>query len=67
MGKCWTFRGDKEIDTHLEKWTKQHEKSFHIRQALRQYVQRGTNYVQVEDVKIEEVEGEVELNLDDWS
>lgn len=37
MGKCWSFRGDDELDPDLEKWSKQHEKSFHIRQALRLY------------------------------
>lgn len=66
MGKCWSFRGCEEIDEYLEKWTKQHEKSFHIRQALRQYVQKGSSFVQTESVEIEEAEGDVELNLDDW-
>lgn len=68
MGRCWSFRGDDELDHFLEKWSKQHEKSFHIRQALRKYLSQGSNYyVQVnEHVQPMPIyEGEVELCFDD--
>ena len=38
MAEHWTFRGDKQLDPILRIWTEQNEKSFHVRQALRQYV-----------------------------
>lgn len=36
--KIWTFRGDKQLDPILKKWSDQSEKSFHLRQALRGYL-----------------------------
>lgn len=65
--KTWTFRGDDELDQILLKWSKQHEKSFHIRQALKQYL-NGSNFIRqsVDPFEIEVEHGEVEISLDEW-
>lgn len=71
--QVWTFRGDCELDPILEKWTKQNEKSFHVRQALRQYC-FGARPVQQQMIfefqpavmMGEEILNEPELSLDEW-
>lgn len=70
MGRTWSFRADDELDPILEKWSKQHEKSFHIRQALRLYRAKGSGFVYDEHIQVMptyEEEKEVELCLDDWA
>lgn len=44
--KSWSFRGDYELDPILKKWSKQSEKSFHVRQALRQYLLQGRDLIE---------------------
>lgn len=66
--KTWTFRGDDELDPLLEKWSKQHEKSFHVRQALRLYL-NGSSFIRQSVDPVEQIEvepGEVEISLDEW-
>lgn len=66
--KIWTFRGDGELDPILTKWSKQSEKSFHVRQALRQYL-NGTNFIQTSfDLsKQTEIEPqEAEISFAEW-
>lgn len=65
--KIWTFRGDGELDPILTKWSKQSEKSFHVRQALRQYL-NGNNLIQMssDPAQVEVERGEVEVSFDEW-
>lgn len=68
MGRCWSFRGDDELDPMLKKWSKQNEKSFHIREALRKYLSSREKFVQIsfdEHVQTMPV-NEGELFLEDW-
>lgn len=66
MGKCWSFRGDDELDPILEKWSKRHEKSYHIRQAIRQYRTSGCKYVEVDERVQEMPVYDGEISLDEW-
>lgn len=71
MGKHWTFRGDKQLDPILREWTDQNEKSFHVRQALRQYlfgVTVPTTRIQIPDIQsiISDDDKNIELSFDDW-
>ena len=67
MGQCWSFRGDDELDPVLKEWSKRHEKSFHIRQALRLYRSQGDNYYVKASEHVQEMPVyEGELCLEDW-
>jgi predicted transcriptional regulator len=65
--RTWTFRGDSELDPILKRWSKQSEKSFHVRQALRSYI-HGSTFIQArfESEQVEVERGEVEMNFDEW-
>lgn len=67
MAKGWTFRGDSELDPILERWSRQGEKSFHVRQALRIYL-NGNQFIRqsVEPEQLEAELGEVEISFDEW-
>ena len=67
--RTWTFRGDGELDPILAKWSKISEKSFHVRQALRQYINGGIPYLHNEisyESSPENEQLEVELSLSEW-
>jgi len=66
MAKGWTFRGDDELDPILERWSKQSEKSFHVRQALRLYL-NGNQFVRQNVGPEPDAEPEeVEISFDEW-
>lgn len=69
--KTWTFRGDRELDPILKKWSKQSEKSFHVRQALRQYLSLSCSFAHVSlGLEIEQLMetnfNEIEVSLNEW-
>ena len=66
--RTWTFRGDGELDPILKQWSKQSEKSFHVRQALRQYL-NGNNFIQASFDLIKKTEfepREAEISFAEW-
>lgn len=69
MGRTWTFRGDQQLDPILKEWTDRSEKSFHVRQALRQYL-LGTvamNFqIQEYSLPPELTEQEINLSFEEW-
>lgn len=68
MGRTWTFRGDQQLDPILTKWTEQNEKSFHVRQALRQYLSgnRPLDF-QIPELSLNELpDQKIELCFDEW-
>ena len=68
MAKGWTFRGDDELDPLLAKWSKQGEKSFHVRQALRLYIRGSNPFLQNVDLsdQVDVEVGEVGVSLNEW-
>lgn len=72
--QVWTFRGDDELDPVLSSMRMKNERSFHIRQALRQYffgarlAQQSTVGFDLRDIpkKDLEIEEDLEIELTDF-